>query len=228
VDIGGVSAFALLDSGSTTDSLSPSFVTLAGIPVSKLETPVPLQLGCVGSRSMIQFSATADITFGHNTIRHYFDIVNIDRYDAVLGTAFMRRMGVSLDFKHGILKSGSTPVSIFKGGEGPQGNHHGRKFEPDDLEIDPELRQKLRDKWTAQCADLLGTIPLKLPPLQEINHRIPLVDENKCYAYHLPRCAEALKPQLRAKIDRYLQAGWWEEATVPQAAPMLTLLKPKS
>ncbi|KDQ60522.1 hypothetical protein JAAARDRAFT_85313, partial [Jaapia argillacea MUCL 33604] len=225
VNIGGTSAFALLDSGSTMDSLSPSFVTLAGIPVSELETPIPLQLGCVGSRSTIQFGTTTDITFGHNTIKHYFNIVNIDWYDAVLGTAFMRRMGVLLDFKHGVLKSGSTPVSLFKGGEGLRGNRHGQQF---DTSIDLDLRQKLRDKWTAQCADLLGTIPLELPPLREINHKIPLVDENKRYSYHLPRCAEALKPQLRAKIDRYLQAGWWEEATVPQAAPMLTLLKPKS
>ncbi|KDQ51453.1 hypothetical protein JAAARDRAFT_140095 [Jaapia argillacea MUCL 33604] len=228
VNIGGTSAFALLDSGSTMDSLSPSFVTLAGIPVSELETPIPLQLGCVGSRSTIQFGTTTDITFGHNTIKHYFNIVNIDRYDAVLSTAFMCRMGVLLDFKHGVLKLGSTPVSLFKGGEGPQSNCHGRQFDTNDLKIDLDLRQKLRDKWMAQCTDLLGTIPLELPLLREINHKIPLVDENKRYSYHLPWCAEALKPQLRAKINRYLQVGWWEEATVPQAAPMLTLLKPKS
>ncbi|KDQ63433.1 hypothetical protein JAAARDRAFT_91806, partial [Jaapia argillacea MUCL 33604] len=216
VNIGGTSVFVLLDSGSTTDSFSPSFVMLAGVLVSELETPIPLQLGCVGSRSTIQFGTTTDITFIHNTIKHYFDIVNIDQYDAVLGTVFMHRMGVLLDFKHGVLKSGSTPVSLFKGGEGPQGNRHGWRF---DTSITFQSTRELSPE------PKLGS-GKQLPPLREINHKIPLVDENKRYSYHLPWCTEALKPQLRAKINRYLWAGWWEEATVPQAAPMLTLLKP--
>ncbi|KDQ50817.1 hypothetical protein JAAARDRAFT_141400 [Jaapia argillacea MUCL 33604] len=185
VNIDGVSAFALLDSGSTTDSLSPSFAAVAKIPVSELEEPVPLQLGCVGSRSSILYGAMAEIQFRPNTVRHYFDIVNIDRYNAVSGMAFMQRMGISLDFKHDIMKSGSTPITLFKGGEG----HEIPKVIPpelDDFHIDHELCRKLRDKWTEQCADLLGTIPLELPPLREINHKIPLIDENKHYAYHLP------------------------------------------
>ncbi|KDQ63999.1 hypothetical protein JAAARDRAFT_117059 [Jaapia argillacea MUCL 33604] len=219
VNIKGVSVFALLDSGSITDSLSPGFAAIAKIPVSKLEEPVPLQLGCVGSRSTIQFGTTVEIQFGLNTVHHYFNIVNIDRYDAVLGMAFMRRMGISMDFKHGILKSGSNPITLILRRDNAGISFHSTR------ELSME---ELRKKWMEQCADLLGTIPLELPPLREINHKIPLIDENKHYAYHLPQCAEALKPQLRAKINRYLQAGWWEEATVPQAAPMLTLTKPKS
>ena len=68
-------------------------------------------------------------------------------------------------------------------------------------------------------------VPDKLPPFREINHKIPLIDEKKQYHYHLPRCPEAMKPQLIEKIEKYTKAGWWEEATVHQAAPMLCIPK---
>jgi hypothetical protein len=45
------------------------------------------------------------------------------------------------------------------------------------------------------------------------------------YKYHLPRCPDALKTQLSDKIQRYTNAGWWEETNVPQAAPMLCMPK---
>ena len=39
------------------------------------------------------------IKYGHVDARHYFDIVNIDRYDVILGTVFMRKHGIVLDFE---------------------------------------------------------------------------------------------------------------------------------
>ena len=67
--------------------------------------------------------------------------------------------------------------------------------------------------------------PSELPPLREVNHKIPLVDEEVNYRYHLPRCPDSLKPELMAKIKRYTEAGWWEPATVSQAAPLLCIPK---
>ncbi|KIK12982.1 hypothetical protein PISMIDRAFT_18316 [Pisolithus microcarpus 441] len=64
-----------------------------------------------------------------------------------------------------------------------------------------------------------------MPPLREVNHRIPLIDEGMRYTYHLPRCPDSLKPQLAEKIQLYTKAGWWERASVSQAAPMLCIPK---
>src|ERR1700757_772306 len=72
---------------------------------------------------------------------------------------------------------------------------------------------------------LLTGVPPRLPPFREVNHKIPLIDENKRYNYHLPRCPDVLKTQLSDKIQCYTNAGWWEETNVPQAAPMLCVLK---
>jgi hypothetical protein len=71
--------------------------------------------------------------------------------------------------------------------------------------------------------DMLNGVPEKQPPFREINHKIPLIDENKRYNYHLPRCAEIVKNELLEKTERYLKAGWWESKSVPQAAPLLVI-----
>lgn len=84
---------------------------------------------------------------------------------------------------------------------------------------------QLREAWFDRCADILSGVPLELPPLRQINHHIPLIDESKMYRYHMPRCADALKPLLLEKIKTYIKAQWWVEANVPQAAPMLCIPK---
>lgn len=68
-------------------------------------------------------------------------------------------------------------------------------------------------------------VPERLPPLREVNHRIPLIDNDLRYHQRLPRCADAVKPMLMEKINRYAAANWWVPATVPQAAPLLCIAK---
>lgn len=83
----------------------------------------------------------------------------------------------------------------------------------------------LRDRWMKILRERWGGRSLKLPPLREINHAIPLIDETKKYRYHLPRCPDSLKPQLTAKIEAYVKAGLWRPTQVAQAAPMMCLPK---
>lgn len=83
----------------------------------------------------------------------------------------------------------------------------------------------LRAQWFEKYKDILQGVPDKLPPLREVNHEIPLIDEDKHYGYYLPRCPDALKPQLMDKIGRYTANGWWKLQSVSQAAPMLCIPK---
>jgi hypothetical protein len=85
--------------------------------------------------------------------------------------------------------------------------------------------QTLRERWFTKFADILHRVPPGLPPLREINHRIPLIDEHKRYYYHLPWCPDAIKPQLMEKLRLYADAGWWTPKVVPQAAPLLCIPK---
>lgn len=84
---------------------------------------------------------------------------------------------------------------------------------------------RLREKWKTSCKDIMQGAPPRLPPFRVITHRIPLIDDKKRYKYRLPKCPDALKPQLMEKIKRYTAAGWWERVHTDQAAPMLCIPK---
>jgi hypothetical protein len=84
---------------------------------------------------------------------------------------------------------------------------------------------QLHKEWMKSNEDIMNGATEWLSPLREVNHRIPIVDENKRYKYHSPRCPDSLKPELIEKIARYTHAGWWEPIQVDQAALMLCVHK---
>ncbi|KAI0026949.1 hypothetical protein K488DRAFT_63653 [Vararia minispora EC-137] len=97
--LGGLNTYLLLDSGSTGSSLTPEFVRVSGLHPFALEEPIPLFLGCADSRSTIQFGATASVDFGPvQSPNEDFDVVNIDRYDGIIGVPFLKRHRFVLDF----------------------------------------------------------------------------------------------------------------------------------
>ncbi|KAE8238784.1 hypothetical protein A4X13_0g8380 [Tilletia indica] len=98
VTINGHKAKALFDSGSTADLISASFVDAHKIPNFKLKEPSPLQLAITGSRGKINRACMVEVTHGTcKQQQRYFDILNIDRYDAILGTSYQKDYGVMLD-----------------------------------------------------------------------------------------------------------------------------------
>ena len=100
IEIAGHTAYTMFDSGSTTSAVTPEYSHIARTPKVVLEDQVVLQLGCSGSRSKINFGTHAPVSFGPlKGVETYLDIVNLDRYDCVLGTPFMNEHGMMLDFK---------------------------------------------------------------------------------------------------------------------------------
>ncbi|KAF8511771.1 hypothetical protein JB92DRAFT_2932146 [Gautieria morchelliformis] len=74
-----------------------------------LEQPIALQLACIGSCSTINYGTNRTIKFGRETYDEYFNVANVEYYDAILGTPFLRRFGITLDF--------SSPGTTHKGNE---------------------------------------------------------------------------------------------------------------
>lgn len=79
---------------------------------------VPLQLGTAGSKSVINFGTYTSLEVAQvKDVRHYFDIVNLDRYDAIIGTRAMQSLGVTLDFKNDRILIGDKVLLPLSEGE---------------------------------------------------------------------------------------------------------------
>jgi hypothetical protein len=79
--------------------ISSEFTHAMGMKMFELECPIGLQLACIGSKSTISYGTKASITFGTRTVNEYFDVANVDFYDTILGTPFLRWHGILLDFR---------------------------------------------------------------------------------------------------------------------------------
>ena len=84
---------------------------------------------------------------------------------------------------------------------------------------------RLKQQWYDEFQEILQGVKEDLPPLREVNHEINLIDPNLKYTYHLPRCPVMFREQFFEKLNRYINAGWWEPRTTAQAAPMLCVAK---
>ena len=55
------------------------------------------------------------IKLGCKVVKEYFDITNVEHYDAILGTPFLRKMGIVLDFRSpGIAWIGNEVIPTVK------------------------------------------------------------------------------------------------------------------
>ena len=114
VEINGMEAFTLFDSGSSADAISPDFAQVSDTRIHTLDRPVPLQLGTVGSRASINYGVRTSVEFGsRKEEKYYLDVINIDRYDAILGAPFMRRFGIRLDFESNSIIVGDMAIRAF-------------------------------------------------------------------------------------------------------------------
>ena len=56
----------------------------------------------------------------------------------------------------------------------------------------PQLHEEIAEKYS----NLLGPLPLKLPPFHEVSHEIPLIDESKQLKHRLSKCPEVFHSEL--------------------------------
>lgn len=112
--VNGLRAKALLDSGSTINCISPEFVNVSKVEVFALSEPMGLQLGCVGSRSRINYGVRAAVELDNEPRDLYLDVVNLDHYDVILGVPYMRLMGMRLDFASNTIQFGNHSMAVIK------------------------------------------------------------------------------------------------------------------
>ena len=84
--------------------LSPNFIRVAKIGTFLLDKPIGIQLAVTGSKSVINYGMNVTIKYEGREWKEYFDIINIDYYDAISGTPFLRNHEVIIDFVNNCLR----------------------------------------------------------------------------------------------------------------------------
>lgn len=97
--VNGTMALTCIDTGSTVDAITPEMVQVSKMQTFKLANPLPLQLACRGSRSKLQYGVNALIKADTHSAHEFLDVVNLDRYDCVLGIPFLRKHGAIVNLK---------------------------------------------------------------------------------------------------------------------------------
>jgi hypothetical protein len=92
---------------------------------------------------------------------------------------------------------------------------------PEELRLE-EVREELKQYAEPLCKEMHET---GLPPLRDINHTIPLIDETKTYPWRPSRCPEAFREQWAEKRNAYLKTGRWEITSAGNTVPMLLIPK---
>ena len=64
---------------------------------------------------MINYRTHVTIKLGRKVVKEYFDIANVEHYNAILGTPFLRKMGIVLDFRSpGMARIGNKVIPTRK------------------------------------------------------------------------------------------------------------------
>ncbi|KAF8238372.1 hypothetical protein L208DRAFT_1491907 [Tricholoma matsutake] len=102
--------------------LTPAFAQVADIRVFPLTNPHLLQLGTVGSQATMNYGVDIRLEAPGISNNTYVDIANFDHYDMIIGTPFMHRNKVILDFENKQVIVNGTPMPAAK-----EFKHHKQK-----------------------------------------------------------------------------------------------------
>lgn len=117
MDISSQKALTLMDSGCTIEALSPTHVQLTNGKIHQLKDQHSLQLGTIGSHAKFNYGTTMWTSYSDICEDVYYDIININRYNVIVGTHFMYTHSIQPDFKKGLVLIQGTPAPILSVGE---------------------------------------------------------------------------------------------------------------
>ncbi|OSC97059.1 hypothetical protein PYCCODRAFT_1332258, partial [Trametes coccinea BRFM310] len=200
VNINGHPARALLDSGSLSDFMSAKLAHQLGIKAFELAKALPVHLAVQGSRAKVNYGCRAVLEYQRIKSDRYFDIVNLLNYDLILGTPFLFQHKVVFSFNPTTVVIGSPQALPIEGKSVRTLQSHSAEILEDRLE---DARRELREYAEPICKEASDS---PLPPLRAINHRIPLIDEDKVYSWRPSKCPDALRALWIEKRDAYLKS----------------------
>ena len=220
VNIDGHPARALLDSGSLADFMSAKLAHQLKVKTFELEKLLSVQLAVQGSRTKVNMGCKTRLRYQEVTEDRYFDIINLQNYDLILGTPFLHQHKIVMGFNPTTIVVGSKKSLAITGQRVRTLASRATEVLEDRL---VKVRQQLLEYAHPICLEA-GDSPL--PPLRSINHTISLKDEAKIYHWRPSKCSDALRSCWAEKRESYLKSGRWKMTHARNTSPMLLLTKP--
>lgn len=220
VHVNGHPARALIDTGSLADFMSLTTAEQIKCKLTMLEKPLTIQLAVQGSRSKVNYGTQVQFQYQGADYARYFDIINLQHYDLILGTPFLYQHSVTVGLHPSRVVLGSTDPLPLKGSGVTMLESRAVEVFEDRIE---RTRAYLKELARPLCAKASETA---LPPLRAINHTILLIDEAKIYPWRPSRCPEPMRSQWSEKRRAYLASGRWQMTSTGNTVPMLFIRKP--
>jgi hypothetical protein len=110
VKVNGIEAYTCWDSGSELDAISPDFTRATGVEPTAKQAALRIRLGTKGSSATTSYEVSPTLDFGNTKFTHDLDVVNLDRWDLLLGSPFCNKHGVVLNYDDRTIRFGSTVI----------------------------------------------------------------------------------------------------------------------
>lgn len=94
-------------------AISPGQAYISKVDRIDLQDQMNLQLGTKGSRTHINHSVRMKLKVSPINEPCYFDVVDINRYDIILGTPFLKKHNVVLNFKTRTVTIAGVNIGIY-------------------------------------------------------------------------------------------------------------------
>jgi len=104
--------FTCWDTGSELDAIAPEFGRAIGLSYRQKETPLRIRLGTKGTLSSSSYKADVQLGFGKTNLDYPLYVVNLDRWDMILGANFCDKYGVILNFGSRTIKFSDTVLKV--------------------------------------------------------------------------------------------------------------------
>jgi hypothetical protein len=119
--VNGVDAFICFDSGSELDAISPDFARAVGIKPTAKDASIKVCLAMKGSTSTTLYEVEVNIDLGEATLEHPLEVLNLDRWDIILGSYFCDRYNVHIDYEKKVIHIGDITIKTLSKDEEPMG-----------------------------------------------------------------------------------------------------------
>jgi hypothetical protein len=134
--VNGVDAFICFDSGSELDAISPDFARAVGIKPTAKDASIKVCLATKGSTSTTSYEVEVNIDLGEATLEHPLEVLNLDRWDVILGSYFCEHYNVRIDYEKKVIHIGDIMIkTLSKDEEASTSRNHGARKSSMELKV---------------------------------------------------------------------------------------------